>query len=399
MDFRRSGQLDERRRRVLMDEIASPADDGATSAPSASAASGPVRAYSAVVLTERQPRITDLLPVRLLLVAFLLLLGFSGVAAIEAIHIHTASLRVGDRAAALAALDVAEPGGLSAWYSSAVLAWAAALSLVVFSIRAHRVDDYGGRYRIWLWTCGALIWLSLDVASGMHRALGLGLVLAGGKQVFTGALSPASTLAWLTVYGLLFGALAIRIGMEVWCSLSSFSSLVISTLLYLVSALIRLQMLVPESAAMAPVIDSAVTMLAHVFLANTVLLYARHVYLDAQGRLKVHIDPDKRKLKPKARPKLTVVKSDKNADNKDKDVSKPAAAPLPAAATSKPSDGLRFGSNTAATSSASISKSSLNQADYDDDEDDDSYGGKELSKSERRRLKKLARREQQRRAA
>src|SRR5437899_9407064 len=94
MDFRRSGPLDERRRRVLMDEIASPTEsDGADTPapPPRPSAKGPVRAYSSAVLEERQPKVTDLVPVRPLVVIILLLLGVTGVAAIETIHIYVAS--------------------------------------------------------------------------------------------------------------------------------------------------------------------------------------------------------------------------------------------------------------------------------------------------------------------
>src|SRR5436190_9048405 len=150
MDFRRSGQLDERRRRVLMDEIASPADSDHPDAAAATSGSakGPVRAYHAAVLDERQPKVTDLLPVRPLWIAVLLLLGLTGIATIEAIHVHAVTLPLKDGAAQLAALDASQRGSLATWYSSALLAAAAALAVVVFGIRAHRVDDYRGRYRI-----------------------------------------------------------------------------------------------------------------------------------------------------------------------------------------------------------------------------------------------------------
>src|SRR5688572_23347716 len=112
MDFRRSGQLDERRRRVLMDEIASPndADNPDSALAAGGAAKGPVRAYSAAVLAERQPKVTDLLPVRPLLALALILLALTGIAAIEAIHVHIVTLPLADAAAHLKALDVRERG-------------------------------------------------------------------------------------------------------------------------------------------------------------------------------------------------------------------------------------------------------------------------------------------------
>ena len=141
----------------------------------------------------------------------LLLLGLTGIATIEAIHVHAVTLPLKDGAAQLAALDASQRGSLATWYSSALLAAAAALAVVVFGIRAHRVDDYRGRYRIWLWTAAALLWLSLDAATGIHDALGLSLTLLAGKQVFTASLAAGCTLTWICVYGLIFGMLGLRL--------------------------------------------------------------------------------------------------------------------------------------------------------------------------------------------
>src|SRR3954453_9127584 len=117
MDFRRSGPLDERRRRVLMDEIASPGDADAPDAVSTSA-KGPVRAYHEAVLNQRQPKVTDLLPVRPLWVFAFLLLGVAGIGAIEAVHIHVAGSKLEGAAAHLASLDARQRGSLDDWYAS-----------------------------------------------------------------------------------------------------------------------------------------------------------------------------------------------------------------------------------------------------------------------------------------
>jgi hypothetical protein len=401
MDFRRSGQLDERRRRVLMDEIASPTSDDQQDAPTAaSSAKGPVRAYCPAVLNERQLRLTDLILVRPMLVAALLLLGLTGIATVEAIHIHAATLPLKRGAAQLlAALDATARGSLVAWYSSLLLLAATALALIVFAIRAHRVDDYRGRYRIWLWAAAALAWLSLDAATGLHDAIGLGLALAAGRPVLAESLPAACTVSWLALYGLVLGTLGIRLAIEVWPSLPSFAALLLAGLLYLVGGLMQLEMLPAATPLGQSVAETTVALLAHWALAAAVGLFARHVYLDATGRLKVHIDPDKRRAsKSKGRAKLKVVKEASAAES-----NRPAEQPAvrPAAATSEPA---RFGAaSTAARPGASISKSSLSAPKYGDDDEDEEdasdYGGEKLSRSERRRLKKLARQNGQRRAA
>jgi len=386
-----------------MDEIASPTEaDSPQSALAAAggSAKGPVRAYGPAVLSERQPKVTELLPVRPLLFLTLVLLGLTGIAAIEAIHIHVVTLPQSEGAVYLKSLDVRERGSLAAWYSSALLAGAVGLALVIFGIRAHRVDDYRGRYRIWLWASVALAWLSLDAATAVHDAIGLVLTLLAGKQALGGNLNAICALTWIVLYGVLFGTLGLRLAIEVWSSLASFAMLALAGLLYVVSGLMELRLLAIDMPLVSAVAQSTIAMAAHVTLAAAIGLYARQVYLDAQGRLKVHIDPDQKKPKNKSRAKLKVVKSDKSAD--DVEPSKTAVA-------AKPSGGIRFGGSNPAPSGplakagASISKAELSSQDADDeDEEDDEdagFGGQQLSKSERRRLKKLARRDQQRRAA
>ena len=214
-----------------MDEIASPADADNPEA-SSTAAKGPVRAYHEAVLSQRQPKVTDLLPVRPLWVFAFLLLGLAGIAAVEAIHVHVAALKLEGAAAHLASLDARQRGSLDDWYASAMLAAAATLSLVVFGIRSHRVDDYRGHYRIWLWTSAALLWLSLDAATGIHDALGLALTLVTGKQAITTSFAAGSTLTWIAVYTLVFGTLGLRLAFELWSSRLASLALFMAGLLY-----------------------------------------------------------------------------------------------------------------------------------------------------------------------
>jgi hypothetical protein len=377
MEFRRSGPLDERRRRVLMDEIASPHDENSSESalPAGNAAKGPVRAYNPAVLSHLQPQVTDFVPVRIWVVLLIGVLALAGVGAVEFAHVYTATRISAEEFGNLQALDIGQRGSLAAWYSSALLAVAAAWSLVIYGVRVHRVDDYRGRYRIWLWTAAGLAWLSIDAATGLHDGLGLLLARLGGnplRAVAGDAITATNSLTWIGLYGLVFGPLAIRLGMEIWQSLLCFAIFMLSVVLYVGSGLMHVDWLVITDPMRASVVESSAALLAHLALAAAVGLYARHVYLDAEGRLKVFIDPDKKKPKPKNRAKLKVVKDEKT-ENQSLD------HPAMAASAAKPSHS--------------------SSEDDDSEEDDDSYGDQRLSKSERRRLKKLARREAQRRAA
>ena len=116
-------------------------------------------------------------------------------------------------------------------------------------------------------------------------------------------------MTWIALYGLVLGTLGVRLAIEIWPSLPSFAALCIGGLLYLFSGLFKLEMLSPASSPLiASVVESTIGMLAHLSLLAAVGLFARHVLLDASGRLKVHIDPDKKKPKAKSKARLKVVK-------------------------------------------------------------------------------------------
>ena len=414
MDFRRSGQPDERRRRVLMDEIATPGSDTEKAQPTT--AKGPVRAYHESVLSDRQRRVSELIPIRPFKVVATILLLLTAVAAIEALYIFTAPLAGHAKGEhPFAALDLAARGNIGSWFSSLLFAAGALAVMGLLSIRAHRVDDYRGRYRVWWWVAAALLWASVDTATGLHDALGHGIQLLAGDKMPGGA-----RLMWVGLYGLAFGTLATRAAFEIWSSSLAVVGSSCAALLYFACIAVQLELLpAMGDPVLSTVVHSALGLLAHVTLVSSVLLYARHVHLDAQGRLVVNADGSaKAKKKPKSKAKLAVVADDdeqtdkktataakdkKEADKKEADKKesekKDAAAAKPAAG------GLKFGSTAAPTSSASIGgkvtpATSNKQAD-EDDEDEDEDEDESLSKSERRRLKKLARREgqQNRRAA
>ena len=414
MDFRRSGQLDERRRRVLMEESATPGSDSEKAQPTS--AKGPVRAYNENVLSERQRRVSELIPIRPFKVVATILLLLTAVAAIEALYIFTVPLAghvKGEHP--FAALDLAARGNIGDWFSSLLFASGAMAVMGLLSIRSHRVDDYKGRYRVWWWIAGALLWGSVDTATGLHDALGHGIQLLAGDKMAGGG-----KLMWVVLYGMVFGTLATRAAFEIWSSSLSIVGSSVAALLYFACIAFQLDM-VPAlgDAVLTAVVQNTVELLAHVSLVSSVLLYARHVHLDAQGRLLVSADgAAKPKKKQKSRAKLAVVADDDEKvekkttaketakDKKEpekKEVAAPAAAAKPAAGAAA---GLKFGSSSAPAASASIggkvtSATTNKQAADDEDDDEDEDEDDSVSKSERRRLKKLARREGQqgRRAA
>ena len=76
-------------------------------------------------------RVTDLIPVRPFAAVFLILLGLTGVAAIETTYIYLATLPLGSAGQYLSALDVNQRGSVATYYSALLLALGAAGELLV----------------------------------------------------------------------------------------------------------------------------------------------------------------------------------------------------------------------------------------------------------------------------
>ena len=402
MDFRRSGQLDERRRRVLRDEIASPTDDekdDASAASAASASKSPVRAYGEAVLATRQPKLSDLIPLRPLHQSILALAGLTAIAAVVAAYSLAADPATGMVAAPLAAFDLQGAGNLAGWLSALLLAGGAAAALAVFSIRVHRVDDYRGRYRVWLWTAAALLLASADAATGLRRAVGSGLEWLGG-----GGFAGSADICWLGVYVLACGPLLVRLGLETWNALPAFSTLCGSALLYLIAGLGAVGLMPGTESVVGQIAFATLSLLAHFSGVMAVMLFARHVHLDAQGRLLVSVQKVPKK-KPRSRAKLSVVKDD-SADGRSRKAkpAEPAKPTTATASTAKAEAPLKFNASSPAAgtkpqSGAKIQASTASYpADDDDDDDEDMDDGSNLSRAERKKLKRLNRREQRRAA-
>jgi hypothetical protein len=375
MDFRRSGQLDGRRRRVLMDTSA-PSDTDQEEARTTSGAKGPTRAYAPAVLDERQPKLTDLIPQRAFVLAMLALVGLTAIAAIEAVYIHLYQPRLGG--VMLRGVDLAQRGSLAEWFSSVMLLTGAALSLVVYSIRLHRVDDYRGRYRVWLWTSAALVLASLATATGVHESLNAACAAVAGLNG-----GGASDFLWLAIYGTLFGGLGMWLAVELWPSLEAFSTLAVAAALYMLATVAQIGLLPLEGTLLSVVAGTTALMVAHGTLVYSLTLFARHVHLDAQGRLMVNVEPVKRK-KTKSRAKLAVV-GDDGAEPKRKKAASKAAVAAGGDSETKPAGA----SISAATLKSPAAGKQLSVAGDDEDSEDNDDSAK-LSRAERRRLKKLA---------
>ncbi|NIP86351.1 MAG: hypothetical protein GTO03_12605, partial [Planctomycetales bacterium] len=137
--MRRRGQSEERRRRVLKDDLSGggKVDPRDGTPPPRSA-----EAYPASALQD-QPRISDLLPRS---AWTLLALGIGGASVIGGLLVGYHKLQPALHPQH-AIFDLSGTGGLANWWAACLLGMVAIVAGVCYSLRRYKLTDYHGRYR------------------------------------------------------------------------------------------------------------------------------------------------------------------------------------------------------------------------------------------------------------
>lgn len=293
MSFRRSGQSEERRRRVLREERPSSAlanvDDQSAQAPEKDKEAAnrkterpkrtAKRAYTAAALVEGQLRLIDLIPVRSWTVTVIVLVTLTAIAGLDALYTQwPAWSRAVGGASQLAFLDIGARDSLAGWFSSMLLAFAACQCLFVYCLRRYRADDYRGRYRTWLTIAGLFLLASADAVAGWERAFhGLAALLPTASQSF----SPL----WIGrgMWALVFFACAARMAIEMRRSIGSVTMLGLGGFFYAVALALQAPALAIATRDLATLARITCLLLGHAAMFFTAMLYARRVFLEAHG--------------------------------------------------------------------------------------------------------------------
>ncbi|HEY4761400.1 MAG TPA: hypothetical protein VIH42_12535 [Thermoguttaceae bacterium] len=279
--FRRSAGRDDRRRRLLAEEIN---DRGAN--PLSSVSSTDVNAgykldhYGAAAFIDEQVRLIDFVPLRLTTFTLWILVGLAIIAGVEFLHGWQSGLSAAIPGGQFQAFDVTRSGSLYSWFSSLLLLAVAATSMLVYTIRRYKTDDYQGRYRIWLWAAVCWFLLATDVAANLHDSFKQ-IMIDSTKTLIWGD----GTLWWIIPYAVVFGALGSRLVLDMrhcWLSIITF---LLAAAGYLVSACMELGLLTIDDTTRLVMIKSGAAMYAHLMLLVSMGLNARYVILDAQGFL------------------------------------------------------------------------------------------------------------------
>lgn len=159
MQFRRSGQRDYRRRRVLNETRLGESMFGYRRSAYPGALSNEAlfarrsANYGTAEFLDEQSRLTDLVPMGLSTYLFMLLAAAGVIASLEALYWFMPQLASMTTDGRVAAFDLDGEGSLAVWFSSTMLLLSAAAAVLVFTVRRFRRDDYHGRYRVWIWAC------------------------------------------------------------------------------------------------------------------------------------------------------------------------------------------------------------------------------------------------------
>jgi len=281
MSLQSAGQLGQfawdydRRRRLLADEYA--ASGMASAGPLVNPLQYRSQHYGNALFLEEQMRLTDLLPQRLSVIAAIWLGGLAVIAALLAAYAKTAQLAPHWP---VAPLDLSQSSSLPGWFSAMLLTAATLVALLVYCVRRHRLDDYQGRYRVWLWAAGCLLLVSVDQTAGFHRAVQTLLTAAAGTPLLGDG-----QIWWILPYGFLLSAVGVRLLIDVWESRLATAALAAAVVCYAVALAARLQAIqLPEQIQQALTLHGA-QLVGNLMVLTTMLLYGRHAMLDATGQL------------------------------------------------------------------------------------------------------------------
>lgn len=274
MEFRRNQARDERRRRAILDDR-----NSETKPESGDIAAGEdpqrpsARNYSPDAHGERRIRVVDMIPQRLWKLSLLHLLTLLLVAGLLALHFYFAER--------FRFADLARSESLGTWFMSIAWLLCSGLALLIYRIRRHRLNDYRGRYRCWLWIAPLFLLAAIDTTANVRTELATELASA---TKYTLAGTEAGW--WLAIWGLAIAAVITRMGFETRRSVGTLFFLAIATGLFSAHVAVMLDWMTLPEEVPARLAEQGTLLLATWSLTTGLIQFSRFVWLDAQGLIK-----------------------------------------------------------------------------------------------------------------
>jgi hypothetical protein len=168
---------------------------------------------------------------------------------------------------------------LASWAMAMLFMLSAILALLIYSIRKHRIDDYRGRYRVWISAAGLSIFASINATTGLWQAARSSVMRAPQAipPVFIGSL--------VAIAGLCAVAIWIRLLLELRRSRAAVAAWIGVATCYLFAAGLPAEALSHVPRSLIELTREYGVMLGHWFFCMSFLAFGRYVLLDAQGKL------------------------------------------------------------------------------------------------------------------
>jgi hypothetical protein len=274
----------QRRRRLMAEEYSSAANELSTACSDRVGEPTPHKSenYGDALFLKQQRQPTDLVPSRPITLGLLSIGALAIVTALEMVYARMFAAAAGQTPAwpRLALFDLNSPGNLASWFSALLLLAAAAAAMVVYSVRRYRADDYVGRYRIWVWGAACCFLAATDVSTGLHQAFQEMMIALTGARLWGDG-----SLWWTVPWFFLFGAVGLRMLLDILpCRLAT-TGIVLAAICYSVAAAGVFIWIPTSDATRQALLREGGLMVGHVLLLLGIVLQARYVILDAKGLL------------------------------------------------------------------------------------------------------------------
>ena len=325
--------------------------------------SGKSSKYAAAARRDQAMRVTDLMPLRYRTIMLLALFGVLLVGGVEFLHTRLASLRGRLPEADLSLLDLNSPRSIGGCFAAAMTMFAGLTSLIIYSLRRHRVDDYYGRYRLWLWS--GVLWLM----AAFNELTGIFGVVEAVVVRYTRGFKLPGPNVWIITSSVIAGLFTLWLLIEVRRTRGATGTLLSAVALVIMAIGLEAGWLVASEGTARVMLIAGGQMLGNLFALLALSLHARHVIREAYG------------LGRKRKGRLAADKMQEQGGSSTSG----ATATRPA------------GSTSASQGSSAGTAGNQGMSDYDD-EDDDQDENRNLSRAERKRLRREKKLEQRRAA-
>jgi hypothetical protein len=382
--FRHGSLRDDRRRRSLVEDSSTDLDSSPP-AKTRSRSTKSAETYTDLARTENHARWSDYVPRRNWTLATLLVVGMSVIAGLEVSYYFAARSTLWS-SGSLGALDLESTNSIAGWLAALTLFSSAVISLLIYSVRRYRTDDYRGRYRVWLWAAVVWVVMSIDVVADLRSAI---IALCISLSGWTGPMEGLTW--WLAPWSLVLLYIGLRMLFDVRaCRSATVSMLVAGGGLTATFVLPQVPLRI-ESTQMT-MLTAGCSLVATwlLFFANTA--FARHVLLDAHGQLPLRVPKPKRekaKPEPAGDNKPKSVSTSPSVATKDRNDLTTRVDPPHTSSFRPATSGIDLKSRSPQAASTAARPSPQFIGGYDDDHH--SGHSNKLSRAERKRLRKQQR--------